>query len=445
MRAKSRGSINASSPLRLDKKVRVRRLRNGMKAVVCENREVAQAYVIAMFKAGSRFEQDEDNGLTHVLEHMVFRGAGAYKDSRALNEAAEDIGGMLEAATYRDLVTFSTAAHRSEVRKAIDIVGALVTAPKYQSLETEKEIICEEVLESLDARGRMVDIDNLSHRLIFDDHGLAQPIEGTIDNVKAFSVRDLRRYQQRIFNGLNGIVAVSVSRYSSEIWTWIEGAFGKLPAGQPLEFEAPQFSDSGRYHHVRHSGSQVELRLSYRGISPYDPDYPAMVLLNRILGEGMSSRLQTELIDGLGLAYSLFGSSTTYVDCATYDFDCSVAPSKFLSCFEELLAFARRMTRARYSEAEIERARRRHLYAIEFMADCPADMTSWYGRHHLYELPQSLSSLQASLERVRATDLRRVAKRVFIDGPCWALSVGSLTKDTRLQAEQIFRSSLVNH
>ena len=70
-----------------------------------------------------------------------------------------------------------------------------MTGPKYQHLETEKEIICEEVLESLDARGRMIDIDNLSHRFIFEGHSLAKPIEGTLGNVKGFSHRDLRRYQ----------------------------------------------------------------------------------------------------------------------------------------------------------------------------------------------------------------------------------------------------------
>lgn len=437
MRAKKRTGPITSSPLNLDKKVRVRRLSNGMKAVVCENREVSQAYVVAMFKAGSRFETLKDNGLTHVLEHMVFRGAGSYRDSRALNEAAEDIGGMLEAATYRDLVTFSTGAHRSEVRKAIDIVGALVSAPKFQNIETEKAIICEEVLESLDARGRMIDIDNVSHRLVFGKHPLAKPIEGTLENVKSFSVRDLRRYQEQIFNGGNGVVAVSVSRYSTELWEWLEDAFGSLPPGRALAFDAPQFPKMGAYQHVRNTGSQVELRVSYQGISPYDPDYPAMVLLNRILGEGMSSRIQTELIDRLGLAYSLFGSSTTYVDCGTYDFDCSVAPAKFMSCFKELLAFARRATKARYSAAEIDRARRRHLYAIEFMADSPAEMTLWYGRHHLYELPQSLSSLQASLDQVDAKALRRVAKRVFAAGPCWAVSIGPLTKEIRREAAEL--------
>ena len=80
-----------------------------------------------------------------MLEHMVFRGAGSYKDSRALNEAAEDIGGMLEAATYRDLVTFSTAAHRTNIEEAVEILASLMTGPKFQHLETEKEIICEEV------------------------------------------------------------------------------------------------------------------------------------------------------------------------------------------------------------------------------------------------------------------------------------------------------------
>ena len=437
MRAKRHNQRNSSSMLDLDKRVRVRRLSNGMKALICENRHVSQAYAIAMFKAGSRYESEADNGLTHVLEHMVFRGAGPYKDSRALNEAAEDIGGMLEAATYRDLVTFSTAAHRSNLEEAVKILASLMTGPKYQHLETEKEIICEEVLESLDAKGRMIDVDNLSHRQIFNGHDLAKPIEGNLSNVKNFTHRDLRRYQKRLFTGSNGVVAISVSKYHKDLWHLLESSFGTLEAGEPLYSEAPLMDAPSGYRHVRHTGSQVEFRLSYRGIAPQDPDYPAMVLLNRILGEGMSSRLQAELIDDMGLAYSLFASSTTYSDCATYDFDCSVAPGKFLSCFEELVKFAHRATRARYSEAEIERSRRRHLYAIEFMGDSPADMTSWYGRHHLYELPGTLTSRQQELDSVTAADLRRVARRSFKEGAGWGVSVDPLDKETREKANAL--------
>ena len=77
------------------------------------------------------------------------------------------------------------------------------------------------------------------------------------------------------------------------------------------------------------------------------------------------------------------------------------------------MKFAHRATRARYSEAEIERSRRRHLYAIEFMGDSPADMTSWYARHHLYDLPGTLTSLQQELDSVTAADLRRVARRIL--------------------------------
>ena len=181
-----------------------------------------------------------------------------------------------------------------------------MTGPKYQHLETEKDIICEEVLESLDAKGRMIDVDNLSHQEIFKGHDLAKPIEGNLSNVKSFTHRDLRRYQARLFTASNGVVAISVSKYHKDLWQLLESAFGSLEAGEALCSEAPQMDAPSTYRHVRHTGSQVEFRLSYRGIAPQDPDYPTMVLLNLIWGEGMSSRLQSELIDGMGLAYSRF-------------------------------------------------------------------------------------------------------------------------------------------
>ena len=140
MRAKRVNQTNETTPIDLDKRVKTRRLSNGLKVIVCENRHVSQSYAIALFKAGSRYESDADNGLTHVLEHMVFRGAGRFKTSRALNEAAEDIGGMLEAATYRDLLTFSTAAHRTKIQDAIEILASLMTGPNISTLRLRKKL-----------------------------------------------------------------------------------------------------------------------------------------------------------------------------------------------------------------------------------------------------------------------------------------------------------------
>src|SRR5690606_33064148 len=102
-----------------------RRLDNGVRVVVCPRPGLSQAYVSVLFGTGSRHEAPEQNGITHVLEHMVFRGTKSFGDATALNAAAEDFGGYLEGATYRDHVLFATGCHASAVHDAIAILGEL--------------------------------------------------------------------------------------------------------------------------------------------------------------------------------------------------------------------------------------------------------------------------------------------------------------------------------
>ncbi len=404
-------------------------LDNGLALVLCPRPHLAQAYVAFYCGVGSRHEHAETNGITHVLEHMLFRGTANHPDATALNAAAENIGGFLEGATYRDHMVFATGCHKSAVGDALAIVAELVQSPRYRAMEVERSILREELLETLDASGRMVDLDNIAHRTVFGEHGLGLPIEGTLDNLERISIRDLERHRNRFLVGSNSVLSIAGPIDPGRVLAQARRAFAPLPAGQPPLIAPPApVRDAPVLRFVRDASSQVDVRLSFAAVPAHDPEYPALVMLARLLADGLASRMHAELVDRQGLAYALHAGLTTYGDCGLFDFEVSVAPDRAAEVVEGILRFAQASGRFRFSPDELERTRRRYRYGLEFMHDSTADLASWHGRATLFGVEREMAALGARIGRLRDGDIRAAARRVFCPDQLVLAAVGELAR-----------------
>ncbi|OGQ92220.1 MAG: hypothetical protein A2289_26165 [Deltaproteobacteria bacterium RIFOXYA12_FULL_58_15] len=387
---------------------------NGLALVLCPRRHLSQAYVAFYGGVGSRNESLVNNGMTHVLEHMLFRGTSQFPDATALNAAAEDFGGFLEGATYRDHILFATGCHKSAVGDAIGILGDLVQTPRYRAFEIERNILREELLETRDASGRMVDLDNIAHSAIFGGHGLGLPIEGTLDNLEALTIRDLEEHRRTFIVGANSVLSVAGPIDTDRVIKQVAAAFGGLPQGQsPLLEQPPAPKPEPLMRYVRDASSQVDLRLSFRAVPVHDPEYPALVMLARLLADGLASRMHAELVDRRGLAYALHAGLSTYGDCGLFEFEVSVAPNRAAEAVKSILQFARAAGRFRFSDDELLRTCRRYRYGIEFMHDSPADLASWYGRATLFGVEREMAALGGQIKRLEDASIRRAARNVF--------------------------------
>ncbi|MBI5508509.1 MAG: insulinase family protein [Deltaproteobacteria bacterium] len=404
-------------------------LDNGLALVLCPRPHLSQAYLAFYCGVGSRHESLADNGITHVLEHMLFRGTHSFKDATALNLAAEEFGGFLEGATYRDHLLFATAAHPDAVGEAIAILAELVQRPRYRAMEVERAILKEELLETLDADGRMIDLDNITHRLVFGAGGLGLPIEGHLKNIARFKVADLEAHRRRYLVGTNSVLSIAGPIDVHALLPKIRRAFGRLPAGNPPLVEAPSApAPRPILRYVRDAASQVDIRLCFRGVAVDDPEYPALVLLARVLADGLGSRMHAELVDRRGLAYALHAGLTTYGDCGLFDFEVSVAPDRAAEAVAAILGFAAAAGRFRFGDSELRRVRRRYRYGIEFMRDSPPDLASWYGRSTLFGIEQQMDHLGGRIEKLGEREIRHAARRVFRRPGLVVAAVGELVR-----------------
>ena len=389
-------------------------LDNGVAVVLCPSAHLAQTYVAVYFGVGSRHETADNNGVTHSLEHMLFRGTDSHRDATELNSAAEAFGGFLEGATYRDHLYFATGCHPSAVGSAIAILGELVASPRYQGLEIERAILREELLETVDQYGRMIDLDNIAHRAVFGSQGLGLPIEGTLDNLEAVTLEQLEAHRDEFLVGDNAVVSIAGPIDPDRALTQIRRAFGGLRSGTAPLVGTPALPTADPVmRYVRDASSQVEIRISFRAVPIQHPGFPPLVMLGRLLGDGLASRMNADLVDRRGLAYSLHAGLTRYADCALFDFEISVAPDRAAEAVAAILDFARSSSRFRYTADEMRRVRRRYKYSMEFRSDSVADLAAWHGCATLFGIDDQLDTLGRRINRIDGGAIRAAARDLF--------------------------------
>lgn len=387
-------------------------LDNGLTVTTVAMPHLHSTTVSLFARVGSRHETPETNGLTHFLEHMLFRGCEGYPDSTALNVAMEDLGGSLDGYTMRELSSYHSTVHPQYVGKALDILGAMFRAPSFRDIDIERSIILEEILDSLDERGRVVDLDSIAHREAFRGHPLGQSIDGPRKNLRRFTVDDLERHRQQYLGAHNMVLCVSGKLRPAEVFEQAARAFAALPRGKRAKETAPTLpSDAPRFSYVRADDAQTRVRMSFRTVPDPHPDYPALVILRRILDGGLSSRLQVELVEKRGIAYDISADLETYADCGLLDFELAVAHKKLPYALEELTRVIQEIVVDGVTDEELERTQRRARIGLEFVLDSAYELGAWFGSTQLFRAPPTPEARIAELGAVTREAVQRAASK----------------------------------
>jgi predicted Zn-dependent peptidase len=180
---------------------------SGLAVTACAQPHLRRAQIACFVRTGSRFEAPATNGLSHFLEHMIYRGTPGLPTAHAVNYAFEDLGGMLNAATYVDHAVYSVSCPPESLDATSMLFGKLLANPLFSDIETERGIVLEEILEDLDDDGNDVDADNASRRLMYPQHPLGFTITGSAATVGSFGVDDLRRHHTSHYGAGNVVLA----------------------------------------------------------------------------------------------------------------------------------------------------------------------------------------------------------------------------------------------
>ncbi|KYF82451.1 hypothetical protein BE17_26030 [Sorangium cellulosum] len=416
-------------------------LSNGLKVVLVPQPHVHRAVASLYLRVGSRFETQQNNGISHFLEHMVFRGTPTLPTAHAQALAFERLGGTLYAATHVDHGVMSISVPPANLDLVLALLGEVATSPRFTAIEVERGIVREEILEDLDDEGRDIDADNNARALMYERHPLGFTITGGIDALDRFDEPMLRAHHARHYTAANAVLCVA-GRFDPEASARVaERHFGALPRGEQVPAAPPPNGQKKpRFRFIENQSSQTELRVAFRGVSERDPREPAVEMLLRVLDDGMSTRLYERICDRLGLCYDVSGMFEAYEDDGVVDIAAGVQHDRATVVVRELFALLRELAEAGPREDELAKARDRHLWSVEAMLDDPEATAGFYGLSALADIARTPEARHEELARVTVADVRDAARALFRPERLTVVAVGLLRSSEETKLEKAVRS-----
>lgn len=415
--------------MELDPRVETTTLDNGLAVTTVALPHLHTAVCALFIKVGARFETPADNGLSHFVEHMLFRGTDRYPTSLALNTAIERLGSTLHAETGRDYTLFQLALEPAHVPAAVELLGELFGSPRFGDIELERRLILEEINEDYDEEGVEINADDIARGLAFADHPLGQRIIGPRTNVERFALTDVQRHFASFYGARNANLTVAGPVEHGAVVEAAARALGILPPGARAEVPAaPPVAAGPLLRHVPDAGSQTSLAILFRALPELDPAYVALVALLRVLDDGMSTRLHYTLADQKGLAYSVHAAIEPLADAALFEISSATANAKVPSLVRELLVLLDGLRAGQVTDDELAKARVRYRYETLASIDDAAAMAGWFGGTALYYPPPSLSQRLTAMSAVTVDDVVRVAAQILSPDRLVLAAVGTLSR-----------------
>ncbi len=360
-------------------------------------------------RAGSRDERDEVAGITHLMEHMLFKGTPEM-NALGIAEAFESIGAQENAATGEEYTVLYARFLPEHLEKALGLMSDMVLRPTLADLEREREVIVEEIKMYEDRPDQMSD-EYLSS-LIFHEDTLGRPIIGSVETVRGVDHDTLTGFHRSTYTAPNVFVVGAGKLDRDEFERLVEEKLSGLPAGEPFVRRTDPQTPESRFFYKFKETEQYHVSMGSRGLPASSGDRYAMAALNNVLGGGMSSRLFQEVREKRGLAYAVFSYHQGYSDAGaikTYVGSTTGNVEEAVKVIAEQLGRAQEET---VTDEELERTKQQLKSSTLLALESTAARMTRVGRSVITgsEL-LSPEEISARIEAVTTEDILRLARQ----------------------------------
>ena len=383
-------------------------LDNGLRVVTSSMPHTRSVTACAFVGVGSRYEDDERAGLSHFVEHLLFKGTTRRPDPRDISGGVEAVGGEINAGTEHELTTYWSKVPDPHAEETIDLLVDMLRHSLYRPDDVEKErmVIYEEQRMVEDDPGHRADV--LTDALLWPDHPLGREIAGTRESVARTTRDDVLAHVGRHYTPSNIVVSAAGRLTHDAVAGQIADLCDDWKPGGPEEWAPFEGEQTAPRLEVEYSGTeQAHISIAVPGPSMTAPERYALDLLSVILGEGMSSRLFLEVRDRLGLAYDVHSSVAYFRDCGALIVNAGADPAKAHTAVAAILA---EMGRVRDSvpHEEVERAKRLVAGRLMLRMEDSRDVAGWMGAQEA--LVGRMGTVQQVVEQVEAVTAAQVAE-----------------------------------
>jgi predicted Zn-dependent peptidase len=336
----------------------VHRLENGLRIYLVPVPGFQSVSLGIFVRVGSRYERSAAAGVSHFIEHMLFKGTARRPSAKIIAETIEGVGGMSNAYTSQEATVYYAKVAAAQASTALDVLADMVRHPLFDPVEFEKEryVIGEELNMIYDSPDSWADI--LLEQVLWPNHPLGHNIVGTADSLTSLSRDTLTRFFQTNYHPDNVLVAIGGAFEADKILGELAALLGDWQPGEIPQFEpVPAPQTKARWHVENRPIEQGHLCLALPGLSRRDPNRYALSVLNAVLGEGMSSRLFLNIREEKGLAYAVDSSLNLFQDTGSLTVYAGVDPERAPEALQAILDELDRLRAERVPPAELRKVK----------------------------------------------------------------------------------------
>jgi predicted Zn-dependent peptidase len=387
------------------------RLPNGLRVVSTHMPHLETVSMGIWVGVGARHETVREQGISHLLEHMAFKGTER-RTARDIAEEIEAVGGELNAATSLETTAYFSRVLAGDIGLSLDILADILQSPRYseEELEREREVILQEIAATRDSPDEIA--YELLQEVAFPDQAIGRPILGTAASVKSFQTADLRRFLKGNYAANRMVLSAAGKIDHGELVRHAEALFGRMNGGEGGRFEPARYGGG-----IRTSAKPFEqshLLLAFEGPSYGQSEYYTAQVFSALFGGGMSSRLFQEVRERRGLCYSIYSTYWALADTGLFGIHAATGADLMSKLIEVVAGELRRVAAAAPTEAEVARAKAQIKAGMLMGLESSSARAEYMARQLLlFDRLIDTKEVVARIENVTAEDIRMLAARLM--------------------------------
>ncbi len=410
-------------------------LDSGLRVITATMPHTRSVSICIFVGVGSRYEADDKAGVSHFVEHLVFRGTHKRQTAREISEAIEGVGGILNGGTDRETTVYWCKVAQPHFSLALDVLADMLLHSRFepQDMEKERQVIIEEINMSYDSPSQRVSL--LIDELLWPDHPLGRDVAGSKKSVASITKDDVLDYLKGLYLPSNTVVSVAGNIKHQKAVAAVRRFMGGWTSHeQPSGYDPYREKPAERLRVEKRDIEQAHLCLALPGLSLFHPKRFTLDLLNVILGEGMSSRLFCEIRDRLGLAYSINSFVEHLYDTGSIIIYAGVEPKNLQLAIRVILEQLSLLKEAIVSESELSKAKELAKGRLLLRMEDSRNVAGWMGGQEILTgRILSVDQVLSIVDAITADDIRELAQQLMVASQLRLAVVGPVTKDEPLE------------
>jgi predicted Zn-dependent peptidase len=395
--------------------VELSRLPNGITIVTTPMTHLHSVTVVYYLRVGSRYEALDEAGISHFIEHMLFKGTQHFPTAREVSEAIENLGGDFNGGTGKEVTDYSVKISSEHLDRAFDVLTDLIRRPLFvpEEIEKERRVIAEELRMYKDSPQDWVHV--MLDEILFPQASLGREVVGTPESLRSMTREQMLRYMAAHYIPANLIVSVAGDTTPEVVWNALMARLGDLPAAPTPTWEPTSIPlDGPRVAIDARPTEQVSLCMAFPGLGHDDPAHDALSLLNAILGDGMSSRLFQTIREDQGLAYDIGSSTGSFYETGTFEISVGCDPERVEAVIAAVLGELRQMRDTPPTYDELQRIKDYTRGRFVIGLEDTYSVAAWYGSQvTLRGKTRTVEDILAHINAVTPQDVQTLAQRIF--------------------------------